>query len=180
MEQRTVVVNRDCPARLVPAGTPITIKQDTFVNISQALGGTYTVTVNGNMARIDATDADALGFEPMVLEYAPNDDKVVNQDDVQHALETIYDPEIPVSIVALGLIYDCQVVNTDGKQVVQVTMTLTAPNCGMGMVLVDDIKYRVAKVPHVDDVKVELVFDPPWDKDMISEEARLELGIFFD
>lgn len=178
-EQRTVVVNRDVPARKVPDGTPITIQKNSFVNIRQALGGTYTVTVNGNMARIDGTDADAIGMQPLALDFpAAEEDGSVRQADLDQALQTIYDPEIPVSIVELGLVYGCDVIQRDGKNIVQVRMTLTAPTCGMGEVLVGDVKYRLARVPNVDAVEVALVFDPPWSRDMISEEAQLELGLF--
>ena len=178
-EQRTVVVQRDVAARKVPDGTPITIQKNSFVNLRQALGGTYTVTINGNMARIDGTDADAIGMEPLKLEFEPgNADGSVRDSDLESALQTIYDPEIPVSIVELDLVYGCDVIQRDGKNVVQVRMTLTAPTCGMGEVLVSDVKYRLARVPNVDDVEVALVFDPPWSRDMISEEAQLELGIF--
>lgn len=178
-EQRTVVVNRDVPARKVPDGTPITIKKNSFVNIRQALGGTYTVTVNGNMARIDGTDADAIGMQPLELHFEPGEtDGSVRQTDLDKALQTIYDPEIPVSIVELGLVYGCDVIQRDSQNIVQVRMTLTAPTCGMGEVLVGDVKYRLARVPNVDAVEVALVFDPPWSRDMISEEAQLELGLY--
>lgn len=177
MERRVVVTNRDCPARLVPVGTPITIPRDTFVTITQSLGGNYTITHNGNMARIDGTDADALGFEPQRLAFpSPADGKIAEQQ-VWDALETIYDPEIPVNLVALGLIYKVEI-NQEQKSVF-IEMTLTAPGCGMGPVLVGDVEYRVAMVPHVKTVNVELVFDPPWTRDRMSEEAQLETGMFY-
>lgn len=174
-----MVVSRDVPARLVPDGTRIIINKNSFVNLRQALGGTYTVTINGNMARIDGTDADAIGQEPLVLDFsAPQADGSVREEDLQHALGTIFDPEIPVNIVDLGLVYGCDVIQRDGRNVVQVRMTLTAPGCGMGPVLVGDVEDRLSKVPNVDAVEVALVFDPPWDRDMMTEEAQLELGIF--
>ena len=178
-DQRTVVVQRDVPARKVPDGTRITIPKNSFVNLRQALGGTYTVTITGNMARIDGTDADAIGQEPLELNFAPaNGDGSVRDDDLNTVLETIFDPEIPVSIMALGLVYGCDVIQRDGQNVAQVRMTLTAPNCGMGPVLVGDVEDRLGKVPNVDKVEVALVFDPPWSREMISEEAQLELGMF--
>lgn len=177
MERTVVVTRRDCPARLVPVGTPITIPRDTFVTITQSLGGNYTVTHNGNMARIDGTDADALGIEPQELHFPrPADDKIVEQQ-VWDALKTIYDPEIPVDLVALGLIYKVEI-DQPRKQVC-IEMTLTAPGCGMGPVLVGDVEYRVAKVPNVESVQVELVFDPPWSRERMSEEAQLETGMFY-
>ncbi|WP_111655829.1 putative Fe-S cluster assembly protein SufT [Isoalcanivorax indicus] len=178
-EQRTVVVNRDVAARRVPAGTPVTIPKNSFVNLRQALGGTFTVTWNGNMLRIDGTDADAIGQQPLELTFEPAEtDGSVRMSDVERTLDTIFDPEIPVSIQSLGLVYGVDVIQRDGKNIVQVRMTLTAPTCGMGPVLVSDVEYRLARVPNVDAVEVALVFDPPWSRDMISEEAQVELGIF--
>lgn len=178
-EQRTVIVQRDVPARKVPDGTRMTIAKNSFVNLRQALGGTYTVTIDGNMARIDGTDADAIGQEPLELDFdAPLEDGSVRDSDLDTVLHTIFDPEIPVNVVDLGLIYGCDVIRRDEQNVVQVRMTLTAPSCGMGPVLVGDLEDRLCKVPNVDLVEVALVFDPPWDRDMISEEAQLELGIF--
>lgn len=178
-EQRTVVVNRDVAARRVPAGTPATIPKNSFVNLRQALGGTFTVTWNGNMLRIDGTDADAIGQQPLELTFDPPEaDGSVRMSDVERTLDTIFDPEIPVSIQSLGLVYGVDVLRRDDRNVVQVRMTLTAPTCGMGPVLVSDVEYRLARVPNVDAVEVALVFDPPWSRDMISEEAQVELGIF--
>jgi probable FeS assembly SUF system protein SufT len=177
MERRIVVTQRDCPARLVPVGTPITIPKDTFVTITQSLGGNYTVTHNGNMARVDGTDADALGFERQELDFpAASDDSIVEQQ-VWDALETIYDPEIPVNLVDLGLIYQVEI--DQASNCVAIDMTLTAPGCGMGPVLVGDVEYRVGKVPNVVSVQVELVFDPPWSRERMSEEAQLETGMFY-
>lgn len=175
MEKRLVAVRRDCPARLVPTGDPVTIREGTFVTLTQNLGGTFTVVVNGNMARVDGADADALGFEPERLSFEPRPDGKVAPEQVHQALATVFDPEIPVNIVDLGLVYDCRI-DDDGR--VQVRMTLTAPGCGMGPVLVEDVKSRIAQVPNVTGVDVELVFDPPWSRDMMSEEAQLELGIY--
>lgn len=172
-----VATVRDCPARLVPAGTKISIPSGTFVTITQALGGNYTVTVNGNMARVDGTDADALGLVAEELEFANVSDDVIHEDHVWQALKTVFDPEIPVNLVDLGLIYKVSIDQQEKKVVID--MTLTAPGCGMGPVLVSDVKYRVAKAPNVDTVEVELVFDPPWHRDMMSEEAQLETGMFF-
>lgn len=177
MERQVVVTKRDCPARLVPVGTPITIPRDTFVTITQSLGGNYTVTHNGNMARIDGTDADALGFEPATLDFPAPADGSIDEAQIWEALETIYDPEIPVNLVALGLIYEVAI--DQAAKSVYIEMTLTAPGCGMGPVLVGDVEYRVAMVPNVGEVRVELVFDPPWTRDRMSEEAQLETGMFY-
>ncbi len=175
MERRLVNTSRECQARLVPTGDPVTIPAGTFVTLTQALGGTYTVIFNGNMARIDGRDADVLGFEPEVLSFDAPADGRVDEDQVQAALASVYDPEIPVDILALGLVYDVAV-GDDGS--VDVTMTLTAPGCGMGPVLVEDVRERVQQVPNVTAVRVELVFDPPWSRERMSEEAQLELGLF--
>ena len=175
MERRVVPIGRTVDARLVPTGDPVTIPDGTFVTLTQSLGGTYTVVFNGNMARIDGADADALGLTPEVLEFEAPANGRIDPDQVESALASVFDPEIPVNILDLGLIYDRRI-GPDGT--VNVVMTLTAPGCGMGPVLVDDVKSRLARVPNVKGVEVELVFDPPWSREMMSEEARLELGIF--
>jgi probable FeS assembly SUF system protein SufT len=175
MERRMIVVQRDCPARLVPAGTRITIPKDTFVTLTQDLGGNYTVSVGGNLARVDGTDADALGLERVALDFeGRGDGDGVDPADVDAALRSVYDPEIPVNLLDLGLIYGVEI---DGD-VVRIRMTLTAPGCGMGPVLVDDVEYRVGMVPGVREVEVDLVFDPPWSREMMTEEAQLELGVY--
>ncbi len=176
-EQRMVVTNRDCKARLVPVGDPVTIPANNFVTITQSLGGNYTVVYQGNMLRVDGTDADALGLEKFELNFSDPGDEAIHEEQVWQALETVYDPEIPVNLRSLGLIYKVGVDQENKK--VSIDMTLTAPACGMGPVLVGDVKYRVGMVPNVKDVDVELVFDPPWHRDMMSEEAQLETGMFF-
>ncbi|MDY3198154.1 MAG: putative Fe-S cluster assembly protein SufT [Pseudomonadaceae bacterium] len=177
MERRMVVARADCPARRVPDGTALTIPKDTFVTITQALGGNYTVTYNGQMVRVDGTDAEKLGLEPELLSFPPPVDDQIREEDVWTALGTVYDPEIPVDLVNLGLIYSVRI-DQQAKRV-NIAMTLTAPGCGMGPVLVGDVEYRVRLVPNVAEVKVDLVFDPPWSRDMMSEEAQLETGLFF-
>ncbi|WP_034475248.1 putative Fe-S cluster assembly protein SufT [Aestuariibacter salexigens] len=168
---------RECPARRVPAGDKTMIPAGEFVTLNQALGGNYTVTWRGNMLRIDGTDADAIGMKPEKLVFSPVSDEDIHEDQVWDALNTIFDPEIPISIVSLGLVYKVDI-DAENKMV-SIDMTLTAPGCGMGPVLVSDVEYRVAKVPNVKAVKVNLVFDPPWSKSMMSEEAQLEAGLFF-
>lgn len=177
MQQSMVVTQRECPARRVPSGEPVTIPVGQFLRVNQALGGNYTVTWQGNMLRIDGTDADAIGYQADSLEFDDTGDGEVHESQVWQALDTIYDPEIPTSVVSLGLVYGVDV--DQEKKVVTVRMTLTAPTCGMGPVLVSDVKYRVGKVPNVVSVIVDLVFDPPWSKDMMSDEAQLEAGLFF-
>ena len=174
MERRIIPTARPVQGKLVPTGDPVTIPGGTFVTLTQALGGSYTVIFNGNMARIDGADGDALGLTPETLTFEPPADGAVDAEQVDAALSSVFDPEIPVNIVDLGLIYDRRI--QDGR--VRIDMTLTAPGCGMGPVLVDEVKARVAQVPFVTGVEVELVFDPPWSRDRMSEEAQLELGLF--
>jgi len=178
LERRIIPVSRQIIAKLVPTGTEVIIPAGSFVTLTQALGNSYTVVHEGNMARVDKLDADALGFKVALPTYHANADGSINIDDVHRALKSVYDPEIPVNIVDLGLIYGCDLRNQHAKQIVHIRMTLTAPGCGMGPVLIDEVKSRIAKVPGVDDVEVDLVFDPPWSRDCMSEEAQLELGIF--
>lgn len=170
-----VVSLEPCPARQVPSGVPTTIPAGVFVTINQALGGNYTVTVNGNMMRVDGTDAAALGLQAEDIVFEERGDGLVHEDQVRQALRTIFDPEIPTNLLDLGLIYG---IDIQDRQVT-IRMTLTAPTCGMGPVLISDVKYRVAKVPNVESVTVDLVFDPPWSRDMMTEEAQLEAGLFF-
>lgn len=176
-EQRMVATHRECPARLVPVGTRVTIPAGVFVTITQALGGNYTVVHGGNMLRVDGTDADALGLEKFELEFEDRGDNQIHEDQVWQALETVYDPEIPVNLRSLGLIYRVEI--NQQEHAVYVEMTLTAPGCGMGPVLVGDVEHRLRLVPNVRDVQVKLVFDPPWHRDMMSEEAQLETGMFY-
>ncbi|OUR71170.1 putative Fe-S cluster assembly protein SufT [Marinomonas sp. 42_23_T18] len=175
--QKMVVTQRQCPARRVPSGEPTIIDEGQFLTINQSLGGNYTVTFQGNMLRIDGTDADAIGQEPEVLEFADLGNDEISEEQVWQALDSIFDPEIPISLVSLGLIYKVELDQVNKR--VRIDMTLTAPGCGMGPVLVSDVDYRVNKVPNVETVKVELVFDPPWSREMMSEEAQLEAGLFF-
>jgi probable FeS assembly SUF system protein SufT len=177
MQQSMTVTQRACPARRVPSGEPAVIPAGEFVTINQSLGGNFTVTWQGNMLRIDGTDADAIGQQVALVEFADDGSGKVNSDQIWQALDTIFDPEIPISLVELGLIYGVEVNDANGR--VNIRMTLTAPGCGMGPVLVSDVQYRVGKVPNVSSVNVELVFDPPWSRDMMSEEAQLEAGLFF-
>lgn len=172
-----VVAQEDCPARRVPDGTPVTIPKSTFVAITQALGGNYTVVYNGQMVRVDGTDAGALGLEVEKLSFPAPTSEQIDEKQVWEALGTVFDPEIPVDLVSLGLIY--RVAVDQASKRVDIDMTLTAPSCGMGPVLVGDVEYRVRLVPNVTSVNVELVFDPAWNRDMMSEEAQLETGMFF-
>ncbi|MDQ6959274.1 MAG: putative Fe-S cluster assembly protein SufT [Mariprofundaceae bacterium] len=176
-EMRNVL--RDCDALLIPVGTKVTIPEGSQVMITQALGGSYTVNINGNLARIDSKDADALGLEVEQQPEAPKKaEGPVDEGAVWMALGTCYDPEIPVSIVELGLIYHCDIKSLEHGNCVEVVMTLTAPGCGMGPILVEDVRAKLLAVDNVTEVNVDLVFDPPWDRSMMSDEAKLQLGMF--
>jgi probable FeS assembly SUF system protein SufT len=177
-----IILKRDCEAVLIPAGTKITLQAGEPVVITQALGGSYTVIIHGNMARIDARNADAIGKEatPAATNETatPQQDATVTEEQVMEQLRTCYDPEIPVNIVDLGLVYDLQIqpMSAGGSRV-EIKMTLTAPGCGMGPVLQQDVETKVASIPGVKEAAVLLVWDPPWNREMLSEAARLELGM---
>lgn len=165
---------------MIPVGDRVTIPAGTVGYITQALGGSFTVFVDGNLFRVAGIDADAIGKEPVLPPSLPEN---ATEDDVENLLweqmKTVYDPEIPVNVVDLGLIYKCDMQrDDDGKRVVDVSMTLTAPGCGMGDILVDDVRSKLELVPSIDRVNVELTFDPPWNHNMMSEVARLETGMF--
>lgn len=178
-----ITLQRDCEAIQIPNGTKVTLPAGSQVRVMQSLGGTYTVmTPHGYMVRIAGADADALGKVPPV---GPQVDTAVTTRDpteveqlVWDQLRTCYDPEIPVNIVDLGLVYHCEVTPLpEGGNKVDVKFTLTAPGCGMGSVLQADIENKLLGLPTVEDVNVEVVFDPPWNQDMMSEVAKLELGL---
>lgn len=177
MQQKIVSTERDCIVRRVPNGDKQLIPSAEFVTITQDLGGNFTITWRGNMYRVDGTDADAIGRKPLKLEFTTPDNDDIDEAQVYQALETVYDPEIPINLLSLGLIY--KVAIEQATKTVHIDMTLTAPACGMGPVLVGDVEYRVSMVPNVDKVQVNLVFDPPWSREMMSEEAQLEAGLFF-
>jgi len=170
---------RDCPAIMVPQGQQVTLPAGQTGYITQALGGSFTVFVDGNLFRINGSDADALGKEqpdPLVLPDDAGDADVERL--VWQQLRTCYDPEIPVNIVDLGLIYECSLdKQPDGKRLVRVSMTLTAPGCGMGDILVDDVRSKIERIPTVGEADVELTFDPPWNHSMMSDVAKLETGM---
>lgn len=165
---------------MIPVGSKVTLQQGEQALVTQSLGGSYTVIVNGNMFRIEGKDADALGFEATTKSASPG--QPVTQEllekEVWNQLRSCYDPEIPVNIVDLGLIYDCHLSPLTGNSFkVDVKMTLTAPGCGMGPMLAQDVQNKVLGLEGVDDVSVELVWDPPWNQAMMTEAAKLQLGL---
>ena len=175
-----VIIERDCEATLIPFGNKITLKKGEEAHITQALGGSYTLMIRGNLARIEGKDADAIGKIPEVqpqLEEKENDGSV-DEKAVWDVMKTCYDPEIPINIVDLGLIYSCEISNEDGGgSSVAIKMTLTAPGCGMGDAIATEVSQKIEGIQGTSDVNVELVWDPPWDRSMITESARLELGM---
>ena len=179
-ENEPFVVNREVRAVIVPAGAEVTLRPGQAGYITQALGGSFTVYLEGNLFRISGEDADAIGKEvSKPPELPPN----ATEEDVKKLawdqMRTCFDPEIPINIVDLGLVYECDVAaNEDGTRTVSIKMTLTAPGCGMGDVLVQDVKDKVERIPTVRVADVEMVFDPPWSQSMMSEAARLQTGMF--
>jgi len=174
------VVSRDIQAIEIPQGNPVPLPEGTHVRIMQSLGGTYTVmSEHGQLLRIGEKDVDAIGKQPSPdASEAPGEEAPV-EEQVWAQLRTCFDPEIPVNIVDLGLVYNCAVTELpEGGKKVAITMTLTAPGCGMGPVLASDVKQKVEGISGVQEADVEVVFDPQWSPNMMTEAARLQLGFF--
>lgn len=179
--QEEITLTREVEAVQIPSGDAVTLPAGTNVFITQRLGGTFTVATSAGLARISSKDNDALGIDLEKeqekqeqlerLKDAPLEEQVWAQ------LKGVYDPEIPVDIVNLGLVYDCTVEEIDGKTTVAVKMTLTAPGCGMGPVIAADAQAKIMCIDGIDDAAVELVWDPAWNQDMISEEGKMQLGM---
>ena len=176
-----IKILRDCDSTIIPSGDKITLIKGTLVRITQALGGDYTLYVNGNLVKLSGQDADAIGKEVEIDIDKPN--KINNgeysEELVWEQLQTCYDPEIPVNIVDLGLIYDLSKKGNkkDGYSL-KIKMTLTAPGCGMGPSIAQDVENKVMELPGIKDIFVEIVWDPVWDRSMMSEDAKLKLGMF--
>lgn len=179
--QQEIKLSREVSAIQIPSGDTLSLPAGTAVYITQRLGGTYTVATSQGLARISSQDADALGVSldeerqkaeaAIKLKDAPLEEQVWAQ------LKGVYDPEIPVDIVNLGLVYDCSIEEIDNKRVVSVKMTLTAPGCGMGPVIAADAQAKIMTIDGIDDARVELVWDPAWNQEMISEEGKMKLGM---
>ena len=183
MSSEQKILTRDVEASVVPIGTKVTLQKGEAAQITQSLGGSYTVIVNGNMFRIAENDADALGLEVQAKSTpaaAPSGSLTQErlEKKVWESLKTCYDPEIPVNIVDLGLIYDCHLtpIGADNYKA-DVKMTLTAPGCGMGPVLAQDVQNKLVSLEPIDEANVELVWDPPWNQSMMTEAAKLQLGL---
>lgn len=178
MDSREITLVRDCDAIQIPSGNPIILPIGTTVIITQSLGGTYTVATQAGLARIDEKDVDALGIDPSAVKTEKQAVEGSLEEAVWNQLKTVFDPEIPVNVVDLGLIYDCAIEKDDAGQTnVRVKMTLTAPGCGMGPTIAADARQKVLMLDGVDDAAVDLVWDPPWNQSMISEAGRMKLGL---
>ena len=171
-----IVLARDAPATQIPSGSKVTLPAGTRVTITQSLGGQFTVTTDeGGLFRIDGENADALGER--ASNAAPMVEGPFEEERIWEELRTVFDPEIPVNLVDLGLIYRCEAVPLpDGGHRVEIDMSMTAPGCGMGDVLKEDVRRKVQSVPGVREVQVEVVWDPPWDASRMSDAAKLQLG----
>ncbi|HRP23891.1 MAG TPA: putative Fe-S cluster assembly protein SufT [Thauera sp.] len=177
------ILQRDCAAVSVPWGRPETLEEGSYALITQRLGGSITVMSGGNLYRIDERNADALGLEPQLPPALPTQaEGEIDADSVERAawaqLATCFDPEIPIDIVNLGLVYACTAEPLgDGRYRLAVNMTLTAPGCGMGTLIADEAREKLLGIPGVAEAEVSLVWDPPWSREMMSEAARLEMGM---
>ena len=175
-----IKVSRDCDAILIPGGEKVVLVEGTHVRITQALGGDYTVYVNGNLLKVSGKDCDAIGIENKPIDSKTESIKNVEDLSEQHVwdvLKTCYDPEIPVNIVDLGLIYDMKITKNVDDIIIAIKMTLTAPGCGMGPVIAQDVEDKLNGISSVTKVNVELVWEPAWNQTMMTDAARLELGM---
>lgn len=179
----SAILQRDVEAAMVPYGTAVTLQKGQEARIAQSLGSSISIIVNGNMYRLDRRDADALGLQvestPANAARSGSITPEALEQEIWDEMRNCYDPEIPVNIVDLGLIYDCRVTGMDDGNSfrVDVKMTLTAPGCGMGPVLQQDVQNRVLSIPNVREANVELVWEPPWNQGMMTEAAKLQLGL---
>jgi probable FeS assembly SUF system protein SufT len=174
--RQPIILKRDCPATRIPSGEKITLTQGSSVTLTQSLGGNFTIFGDDGLARVGASDADALGLT--VLQAREAEKGGFSRDAVMKKLQSVFDPEIPVNVVDLGLIYQCEIDPLEGGgHRVAIRMSMTAPGCGMGDVLKEDARAQVATLPGVAEVDVQIVWDPPWDRSRMSEAARLQLGM---
>ena len=175
-QNESIRLLRDVDAYMIPSGDEVRLLAGNLVKITQSLGGNYTVLINGNLVQIREENADALGFE-VKKDKNPKKKTGTLEQQIWDQLKTCYDPEIPVNIVELGLIYDLKIKDAKGGKEVAIKMTLTAPGCGMGPVIADEVDRKINGLKDVESVSVDLVWEPMWNRDMMSEEAQLELGM---
>jgi probable FeS assembly SUF system protein SufT len=180
-ENTEFTLSRDCEAIQIPSGQKTTIPEGTQGVITQSLGGSYTIATYQGLARVSEKDLDALGLQKTQAEEVPKSARTngeVSEEDVWNQLRQCYDPEIPVNIVDLGLVYDCRLIKKEGSGTrVEVKMTLTAPGCGMGPAIAHDAQSKILSIDGIDEADVQLVWDPPWNQNMISEAGRMKLGM---
>ena len=170
-----IKLSRNCNGFLVPSGDQVTLKKNTLVKITQSLGGDFTLYVKGNLVKISGKDGDSIGKK---IKKTIKKAEQFNEDLIWETLKTCYDPEIPVNVVDLGLIYNLKTKEISKNQYyIEIKMTLTAPGCGMGPVIAQDVENKITHLSFVKDVLVELVWDPQWNQDMMTEEAKLKLGM---
>jgi probable FeS assembly SUF system protein SufT len=180
-ENTEFTLSRDCEGTQIPSGQKTTIPAGTQGVVTQSLGGSYTIATYQGLARVAEKDLDALGLEKPQTQTAQTPASTTNgevsEEDVWNQLRQCYDPEIPVNIVDLGLVYDCRLIKKDGATRVEVKMTLTAPGCGMGPAIAHDAQSKILSIDGIDEADVQLVWDPPWNQNMISEAGRMKLGM---
>ena len=177
MENDFIKIARECKGILIPSGDNIVLKKGTLVKITQSLGGYFTLYVNGNLIKLSGDDADAIGKKIETKRTTQKIDKF-NESAIWDVLKTCFDPEIPVNVVDLGLIYNLETKKKSKElYLVIIKMTLTAPGCGMGPAIAQDVENKISNLSFVEDVLVELVWDPQWNQDMMTEEAKLQLGM---
>tara|TARA_Y100001936_G_scaffold218923_1_gene231915 strand:+ start:639 stop:1187 length:549 start_codon:yes stop_codon:yes gene_type:complete len=178
IDNELIKVSRDCDAILIPGGEKVVLVEGTHIRITQALGGDYTVYVNGNLLKVSGKDSDAIGIKnDIAKENVLEKNTEVNEDRIWEVLKTCYDPEIPVNIVDLGLIYDMKLDKKIDGITINIKMTLTAPGCGMGPVIAQDVEDKLMDLATVNRVIVDLVWEPVWNQAMMTDAARLELGM---
>ena len=174
-----ITFSRDCDAVIIPSGDEVRLSEGVSGFLTQALGGSFSVYIEGNLFRIAGVDADAIGKEPIEPPNVPvNPTTKEIEKVVWEQLKTCYDPEIPINVVDLGLIYSCEIQTVESNEyMAKVEMTLTAPGCGMGPMIAQQAEWRIAEIDGVEDVSVEIVHDPPWNPDMITEDGKIALGM---
>lgn len=176
--RESVILRRRVTVECIPDGTPFELEPGDVLQIAQALGSHFTLVIDGQLVRLKGSDADAIGKpEPVAPDFTAEPDPDL-QTRIWRTLATCYDPEIPVDIVELGLVYSCDIAPMDdGRSRVAIAMTLTAPGCGMGPVIAEDAKSKILLVPGVSTADVRITWDPPWNQSMISEEGKMKLGL---
>src|SRR5436853_2159525 len=184
ISREEVTFSRNAEAIMIPSGERVLVPEGAQGTITQSLGGAYTlITDRGLMVRVSGREVEAIGKTPVEVPGGADVESMTKEaveEAVWEQLKTCFDPEIPVNIVDLGLVYQCELEEVEGaKYDVKMKMTLTAPGCGMGPVLASDVKMKVESIPGVRNADIEVVFDPVWDRSMMSDAAKLQLGMMW-